>query len=88
MTFWTSSSSLSARELAFTRHTYRHTTIGFERDVRDMSSGYRYSLDLYRRFYRPDNAMVLVVGDFDEERVFEEIRKAYGPWKGRGEAAG
>jgi zinc protease len=77
----------AARELAFTRHTYRHTTMGFERDVRDMPSGYRYSLELYRRFYRPDNAMVLVVGDFDEERVFKELEKHYGPWKGRGEAA-
>jgi len=77
----------AGRELAFTRHTYRHTTIGYERDVRDMPSGYRYSLDLYRRFYRPDNAMVLVVGDFDEEQVFEEIRRRYGPWKGRGEEA-
>jgi len=77
----------AARELAFTRHTYRHTTIGFERDVRDMPSGYRYSLDLYRRFYRPDNAMVLVLGDFDEEQVFQELKKHYGPWKGKGEPA-
>ena len=76
----------AVRDLAFTRHTYRHTTIGFERDVRDMPTGYRYSLDLYRRFYRPDNAIVLVLGDFDEEQVFEQIRKHYGPWKGAGEA--
>jgi zinc protease len=78
----------AARALAFTRHTYRHTTIGFEKDVRSMPSGYRYSLELYRRFYRPDNATVLVVGDFrefDEERVFQAIRRHYGPWKGKGE---
>jgi zinc protease len=77
----------AARDLAFTRHTYKHTTIGFERDVRDMPSGYRYSLDLYRRFYRPDNATVIVVGDFDEERTFDLIRGAYGPWRGKGEPA-
>jgi zinc protease len=77
----------ASRELAFTRHTYRHTTIGFERDVRDMPSGYRYSLDLYRRFYRPDNATVVVVGDFDEEQVFAAIAREYGPWQGKGEAA-
>lgn len=77
----------AARELAFARHTYRHTTIGFEKDVRDMPSGYRYSLELYRRFYRPDNAIVLVVGDFDEERVFQAIRRRYGPWQGKGEPA-
>jgi zinc protease len=72
----------TSRELAFTRHTYRHTTLGFERDVRDMPSGYRYALDFYRRFYRPDAAMVIVVGDFDEERVFEAIARHYGPWQG------
>jgi zinc protease len=79
----------AARDLAFTRHTYKHTTIGFERDVRDMPSGYRYSLELYRRFYRPDNAVVIAVGDFDEERTFELVRAAYGPWRGqaKGEAA-
>lgn len=76
----------ASRELAFSRHPYRHTTMGFHEDVRDMPSGYRSSLELYRRFYRPDNAFVLVVGDFDEERVFQEIRRCYGPWKARGEA--
>ena len=77
----------AARDLAFTRHPYEHTTIGFERDVRDMPTGYRYSLELYRRFYRPDNAVVIVVGDFDEERTFERIRAAFGPWTGKGETA-
>ncbi len=76
----------ASRELAFTRHTYRHTTIGYEKDVRAMPGGYRYSLDLYRRFYRPDNAFVLVVGDFDEERTFQAIDRQYGAWRGRGEA--
>jgi zinc protease len=77
----------AARDLAFTRHTYKHTTIGFERDVRDMPNGYRYSLDLYRRFYRPDNAVVIVVGDFDEEATFQAIQRFYGPWQGKGEPA-
>jgi zinc protease len=76
----------ASRDLAFTRHTYKHTTIGFERDVRGMPTGYRYSLELYRRFYRPDNAVVIVVGDFDEGRTFELIRAAYGPWLGKGAA--
>ncbi len=68
------------RDLAFTRHPYRHTTIGYERDVRDMASGYRASLELYRRFYRPENAFVLVVGDFDEDATMEAIRRHFGPW--------
>ena len=76
----------AGRDLAFTRHTYKHTTMGFEKDVRSMPGGYQYALELYRRFYRPDNATVLVVGDFDEEEVFELVRRHYGPWRGKGEA--
>jgi zinc protease len=77
----------AARELAFTRHTYRHTTMGFEADIRRFPEGYKYSLELYKRFYQPDNAVVLVVGDFDEDATFAAIQRFYGPWKGRGEAA-
>ena len=77
----------AARSLAFTRHPYQHTTIGFERDVRAMPSGYWHALEFHRRHYRPGNAFVLVVGDFDEEATFEAIKRHYGPWKARGEAA-
>ena len=77
----------AARALAFTRHAYRHPTIGLERDVRDMPGGYQYSLDLYRRLYTPDDATVLVVGDFDEEATFQAIQRGYGAWTGKGVAA-
>jgi zinc protease len=76
----------ASRELAFTRHPYRHDALGLEKDVRDMPGGYRYAQELYRRFYRPDNAIVLVVGDFDEEQVFDAVRRAFGPWRASGEA--
>ncbi|GEJ57573.1 M16 family metallopeptidase [Anaeromyxobacter diazotrophicus] len=77
----------ASREVAFTRHPYRHTTLGFERDVRDMPSGYQHALDFYRRLYRPDAAMVLVVGDFDEEAVFDALAQHYGPWQGKAQRA-
>ncbi len=75
----------AGRNLAFAQHTYKHTTIGFERDVRNMPSGYRYSLELYRRFYRPDNAIVIVIGDFDEAQTFAAIQARYGAWRGTGD---
>jgi zinc protease len=71
----------AARALAFGRHPYRHPALGADRDVRDLASGYRAALEFYARHYRPENAFVLVVGDFDEEAVFEAVRRAYGPWK-------
>ncbi len=75
------------RQLAFQKHTYRHTTIGFEKDVRDMPQGFTYSMEFYRRFYQPDNAWIVVVGDFDEEVVARAIDDSFGRWKGKGVAA-
>lgn len=44
------------RETAFDKHTYRHTTIGFEADVRAMPEAYEYSKSFYERFYRPETS--------------------------------
>jgi zinc protease len=67
-------------DTAFTRHTYKHLTIGFEKDVRAMPEGYQYSLDFYKRYYRPENCVLLLAGDFDFNRAEQLIRKYYAPW--------
>jgi zinc protease len=69
------------RETAYDRHTYRHTTIGFEADVRAMPEGYDYSLTFYRRFYRPENVVLVIAGDVDPERAEALIRRYYSPWE-------
>ena len=69
------------REVAFDRHTYRHTTIGFERDIQGMPQQYDYSLDFFRRFYRPDNVVLLIVGDVEPRAVLPLVRKHYAAWK-------
>ena len=69
------------RELAFREHTYKHTTIGFLADVKDMPNQYEYSLSFFKRFYRPENSTLLVVGDVKPEQVFSLADKYYGPWK-------
>jgi len=66
---------------AFEKHTYRHLTIGFEEDVRRMPEGYDYSLSFYRRYYRPENCVLLLAGDVDFARAERLIRTYYGPWK-------
>ncbi len=70
-------------ELAFTRHTYRHTTIGYLRDIDAMPGHYEYAQQFFRRFYTPDNAFVVVVGDFDRDALMASIRQHYGGWRGR-----
>ena len=68
------------RETAFDRHTYRHTTIGFEADVRAMPEGYEYSISFHRRFYRPENVVLVLVGDFDADSAEALIRRYYAGW--------
>ncbi len=69
------------REMAFDKHTYKHTTIGFERDIKDMPNLYDYSVSFYNRYYRPSNVTLVVVGDFDVEKTKELVTKYYTPWK-------
>jgi zinc protease len=70
-------------ETAFTKHTYRHTVIGYLDDVKAMPSGYAYSREFFRRYYTPDNATVVVAGDFDKAATLALMQKAYGTWKGK-----
>ena len=37
--------------------------------------------DFYRRYYVPENALLLVVGDFKTDAMFEQIEKVFGSWK-------
>jgi len=69
------------RELAYDRHTYAHTTIGYEADVRAMPEGYDYSLSFYRRFYRPENVVLVLAGDFEYEEAEQLIRQHYSEWE-------
>ncbi len=68
-------------DTAYDLHTYKHTTMGFEKDIKAMPKAYDYSLSFFDRYYRPDNAVILVVGDVDPPAAFALIRKYYGGWK-------
>jgi len=39
---------------AFAVHSYKHTTIGFVRDIEDMPHQFAYSRQFFDRYYRPD----------------------------------
>jgi zinc protease len=49
-----------------------------------------YSLDairsLYRDFYTPENALLLLVGDFDSASMQRDIERVFGSWSGKGPA--
>ena len=69
------------QDLAYTTHTYKHTTIGFEADIKAMPEGYAYSWSFFNRFYRPENVVVLVTGDINPDAVMALVRKYYGVWQ-------
>ncbi len=66
---------------AFDQHTYKHTTIGFEADIKAMPTMYQYSQSFFRRYYRPENVVLLIVGQIDSTKTLELVRQYYGNWK-------
>jgi zinc protease len=68
------------RATVFQRHPYAHSTIGLETDVRAMPTGYAYSREFFKRFYRPENAVLVIAGDFDAAKARSLITRHYGGW--------
>jgi zinc protease len=66
---------------AYDVHTYKHTVIGFEKDVAAMPTMYDYSKSFFQRFYRPENVVLVVAGDFDTTQTLALIRQSYAGWK-------
>jgi zinc protease len=66
---------------AYATHTYKHTTMGFVKDIENMPNEMAYSRQFFDRYYRPDNVVVLVLGDADPETTFALVEKEYGGWK-------
>jgi len=69
------------RDTAFTTHTYKHTTMGFIKDIEDMPNQYDYSREFFSRWYRPQNVTVIVAGDVDPAKVIPLVEKYWGDWK-------
>jgi len=68
------------QDAAFDKHTYKHTTIGFEADIKAMPTQYAYSKGFFKRFYRPENVVIVIAGDGDEKALMADITKSYGGW--------
>jgi zinc protease len=69
------------QDTAYERHTYKHTTMGFLKDIQDMPNQYEYSLKFFDRYYRPEYTTILVVGDVKAKAVRAMVDKYWGGWK-------
>jgi len=68
---------------AFKKHTYSHTTMGFYDDIKAMPDKYEYSKSFFQRWYRPDNVIIYIVGEFDDAKAMALVKAAYSPWQGK-----
>ncbi|MBI4998496.1 MAG: insulinase family protein [Rhodocyclales bacterium] len=66
---------------AYRAHPYRRPIIGWMNDLENMT--WQDAHDWYRRWYVPNNAYLLVVGDVDHARVFRDAERTYGRVKAR-----
>lgn len=64
-------------QLAYTKHSYQWPVIGYEADLEAASR--QACESFYKRFYAPNNATVVIVGDVDPKDAIEKIEKYYGP---------
>lgn len=62
---------------SFEIHPYRHNTIGWLSDVEQVTRDEAYRF--YRRFYHPNNAVLVVVGDMEPSLTLDKIRQRFGP---------
>ncbi len=72
--------------VAFQAHPYRVPIIGWMNDLENMTAA--DARTWYDRWYAPNNAYVLVVGDVEHEAVFRLAEENYGPSAGVPETSG
>lgn len=64
------------RSAAFQWHNYGKTVIGARSDIEHVNI--ERLQDFYRRYYQPDNAVLIVTGRFDVVKTLEHIHSAFG----------
>jgi zinc protease len=73
---------LEFRKEFFKNHQYEYSALGRMEDIKSITVD--DCMTYYRRWYSPENAMLVVVGDFDSsDSVFRKVAKNLG-WQGRG----
>src|SRR5262250_3976237 len=61
---------------AYKIHPYRNPIVGWLQDVERATVEQQQAY--YRRYYHPNNAILVIVGDFDAEDVLKKVDRAFG----------
>lgn len=62
--------------VAYDWHNYGHSTIGTRSDVEHVNI--KHLQDFYKKYYQPDNAILMVAGKIDEAKVLSQINDLFG----------
>jgi len=63
----------------FIYHSYHWTPIGFVDDIKNWTI--EDIREFHKTYYQPQNAVVVVAGDIDKDKVFKEVEKHFGSIK-------
>ena len=66
---------------AYTHHPYRRPIIGYRETVKGFTR--EKVMDFYKRWYAPNNVVLVVVGDFDTPRIIPRIKETFGVLKSK-----
>ena len=64
---------------AYMWHNYGNSTIGNRSDIERVPIANLKAF--YKKYYRPDNAVLMITGKFDDKRTLELVDKYFGPLK-------
>jgi len=64
-----------AGAIAYTVHPYRRPVIGWMDDIQNLSR--QDLVDFYKLYYAPNNAYIVVTGDFSTEEILAKIKSAF-----------
>ena len=65
-----------AGAVAFTIHPYRRPIVGWMQDIQNLTR--QDLVDFYKLYYAPNNAFIVMVGDFSTEEMLPKIKAAFG----------
>lgn len=63
--------------VAYQTHPYRRPVVGYMNDLENMT--YQDAIEWYDRWYAPNNATVVVVGDVNAQAVYQLAEQYFGP---------
>ena len=61
---------------AYKIHPYRNPIVGWLADVERATAAEQQAY--YRKYYRPNNATMILVGDFETDRVVDDVQRRFG----------